>query len=158
MARIREINHSESVGKTLMLLTQTSRLVDKYMDTYFYRKTRLSFIKFMVLKILASNNGVMAPSKIAEWTQTERHNITALVSRLKKEDLVLTEPSDRDKRSISVILTDEGREMLNKAMPVARDIIEQIMSSFTEPDSLKLSQMLEVLRDNAHCALEDIAR
>ncbi|MFC2062549.1 MarR family winged helix-turn-helix transcriptional regulator [Chloroflexota bacterium] len=77
---------------------------------------------------------------------------------MKKEDLVLTEPSDRDKRSIKVILTDEGREILNRAMPVARDIIEQIMSSFTEPDAQKLSQMLEVLRGNAYHGLEDITR
>ena len=95
--RIREINHSESIGKSLMLLTQTCRLVEKYIDAYFYRKIRLSFIEFMALKFLNSNNGVMIPSEMAEWTQTERHNITTLVRRLMKDGLVYTSPSDSDK-------------------------------------------------------------
>ena len=48
--------------------------------------------------------------------------------------------------------------MLNQAMPVARELIDQIMSSITENDALKLGQMLEVLRDNAYDGLENIAR
>jgi len=158
MVRIREINHSESIGKSLMLLTQTSRLINKYIDAYFYRKARFSFIKFMVLKVLASNNGVMKPSEIAEWTQTERHNITTLTRRLMKDGLVLTKHSDKDRRSTEVILTDKGRETLNRVMPVARDLIEKIMSSLTETDAEKFSQMLEVLRDNVYDGFESIIK
>jgi DNA-binding MarR family transcriptional regulator len=141
-----------------MLLTQTSRLINKYIDAYFYRKARFSFIKFMVLKVLASNNGVMTPSEIAEWTQTERHNITTLTRRLMKDGLVFTKPSDKDRRSTEVILTGKGRETLNRSMPVARDLIEKVMSSFTEADAEKFSQMLKVLRDNAYDGFESIIK
>lgn len=157
MGRITEIDHSESIGKSLMLLTQTSRLINKYIDAYFYRKLRFSFIKFMVLKVLVSDNGVMTPSEIAEWTQTERHNITTLIRRLMKEGLVLTKPNNKDKRSINAILTDKEREILNQAMLVAKELIDQIMLSFTESDAEKLGQMLEVLRDNTYHGLEKIA-
>ncbi len=157
MARIMEINHSEGIGRNLMLLVQTSRLVDKYIDTYFYHKTRLSFVKFMILKVLNNKGGIMTPSEMAEWTQTERHNITTLIRRLMKEGLVLTKPNNRDKRSINVILTDKGREILNQAMLVAKELIDQIMLSFTESDAEKLGQMLEVLRDNTYHGLEKIA-
>ena len=158
MASIMEINHGESIGKSLMLLTQTCRLVDKYIDAYFYHKIRFSFIKFMALKVLNSKNGVMTPSEIAEWTQTERHNITTLVRRLTKDGLVYTEPHDSDKRMTNVILTDKGREMLNKARPVAQELIDQIMSSFTEADAKKLSQILKVMRGNAYRRLENITK
>ena len=43
-------------------------------------------------------------------------------------------------------------------MPVAKEVIDQIMSSFTETDAEKFSQMLEVLRDNAYRGLASIAR
>ncbi len=158
MARIMEINHSEGMGRNLMLLVQTSRLVDKYIDTYFYHKTRLSFVKFMILKVLNNKGGIMTPSEMAEWTQTERHNITTLIRRLMKEGLVLTKPNNRDKRSINVILTDKGREILNQTMLVAKELIDQIMLSFTESDAEKLGQMLEVLRDNTYHGLEKIAQ
>ena len=158
MVRITEIPHSEIIGRTLMLLTQTARLINKYMDAYFYKKARLSFTKFMVLKTLASRNGVMTPTQIAQWTQTELHNITTLVARLKEEGLVFTERSDIDKRSVNVFLTDKGRMVLNQAIPVAGELIDRIMSSVTETDASNLSQTLEVLRDNAYSGLESIAR
>jgi DNA-binding MarR family transcriptional regulator len=155
---IKEINHAEPIGKSLMLLTQTVRLVRKCIDTYFYRKAHLSFVKFMVLKILASKNGSMTPTEIAEWTQTERHNITTLIRRLMKDGLVLTRPNGKDKRSIEVILTDKGRVILSKVMLVANELIDQIMSSFTEGDAAKLTQMLEVLRNNACHGLDNLAK
>jgi len=158
MARVTEIPHGDTIGKTLMLLTQTARLISKYIDAYFYKKARFSFTKFMALKILESRNGVMTPTQIAEWTQTELHNITTLVARLKKEDLVFTQRSDIDKRNVNVFLTDKGRMVLNQVTPVARELIDQIMSSITETDALKLSQILEVLRDNAYGGLESITR
>ena len=158
MARITEIPHSESIGRSLMLLTQTARLISKYMDASFYNRARLSFIKFMVLKTLASRNGVMTPSQIAEWTQTERHNITTLIARMKKEGLVTTQRSDTDKRNVNVFLTDKGKMVLSEAMPVARELIDQIMSSITETDASNLTQALDILRDNAYSGLESIAR
>ena len=158
MARITEIPHSELIGRTLMLLTQTSRLISKYIDAYFYRKAGLSCTQFMALKILDSQDGVMTPTQIAEWTQTELHNITTLVARLKKEELVSTKRSDIDKRNVNVYLTDKGRIVLSKAIPVARELIDQIMSSITKADALKFSQTLEILRGNAYGGLEAIAR
>ena len=158
MARVTEIPHGDTIGKTLMILTQTARLINKYVDAYFYRKARFSFTKFLVLRILESRNGVMTPTQIAEWTQTELHNITTLVARLKKEDLVFTQRSDIDKRNVNVFLTDKGRMVLNQVTPVARELIDQIMSSITETDALNLSQILEVLRDNAYGGLESITR
>ncbi|MFC1971457.1 MarR family winged helix-turn-helix transcriptional regulator [Chloroflexota bacterium] len=158
MARIIEIAHDESIGKTLMLLTQTARVINRYVDSYFYKKAKISFTKFMVLKLLASTNGVMTQTDIAEYTQTVLHNITTLVARLKKEDLISTKRSDLDKRSVNVSLTDKGRMVLSQAMPIARELIDQIMSSITETDALKLGQILEVLRGNAYGGLERIAK
>lgn len=156
MARILEIPHGDTIEKTLMLFTQTNRLVNKYIDAYFYKNAPLSFTKFLLIKVLASGNGVMTLSQIAVWTQTELHNIITLVARLKKENLVYTERSNVDKRKVNIILTDKGRKALREALPIASELIGRIMSSITEADTLKLSQILEVLRDNAYDGLENI--
>jgi DNA-binding MarR family transcriptional regulator len=152
------IYHNDVIERTLMLMTQTFRLVNKYIDAYFYKKAHLSLIKFLVFKILASEKEGMTPSQLAEWTQTELHNITTLVARLKRDGFVSTERNNVDKRSVNVILTDKGRKTLEDSIPVAREIIRHIMSSITEPEAIKCSQILEVLKDNAYKGLRNISR
>jgi len=111
-----------------------------------------------VLRVLASNNAAMTPSEVAEWTQTERHNITALVNRMRRDGLVTTERNSSNKRLVNVTLTDKGREALNRAMPVAKEIIDQVMSSLTEGDAALLEKTLRALRQHAHDGLEHLAK
>ena len=153
-----DVNLEDTVLRTFILFVQTARAVLKYTDAHLYRKTRLSTIKLIVLRALASNGGVMRPSEIAEWTQTERHNITALIDRMRQEGLIEAERSTSDKRHVNVILTDKGREVLSQAMPVAREIVNQVMSSISEGDAVLLEKSLGVLRQNAYHGLEDVTK
>lgn len=100
----------------------------------------------------------MRPSEIAERTYRERHNITTLVDRLKKGGLVKTTRDNADKRLISVALTEKEREALNKAIPVAREIVNQVMSSISKGDAALLERRLRVLRQNVDHGLRDIVR
>jgi len=157
MDKLRNVDSDEAVLRTFILFVQTAQVVLKYVNANLYRKTRLSAIKLIVLRVLASNNGVMTPSYLAEWTQTERHNITALVGRMKREGLVTTGRNSSDKRLLDVILTDKGREVLNQAMPVAGEIVNYVMSSLIEADTVPFEKTLGILRQNAHNGLEGIA-
>ena len=143
-----EIDHEDDTLSTFILFVQTAQVVLKYADAYLYRKARLSVSKLVVLKALASN-GAMMPSKIAEWTNTERHNITALANRMKQDGLVTTERSSSDKRLVNIKLTDKGREALSKAMPVSQEVVNQVMLSITEGDAALLKEKLTILRQNA---------
>ena len=157
MDRLIEVDHDDTVVSTFMLFVQTAQVVLKYADAYLYRKTRLSVIKLIVLKILASNSGAMMPSEIAKWTNTERHNITALVDRMRQDGLVTTERNSSDKRLVNINLTDKGREVLSQAMPVAKEVVNQVMLSITEGDAALLKKKLRILRQNAHYGLEGSA-
>ncbi len=148
-----DIEHEDNILRAFILFVQTGQAVLKYADAHLYKKARLSTIKLIVLRALASNNGVMSPSEIAEWTQTERHNITTLVGRMRRDGLVTAERSSSDKRFVNIKLTDKGREVLMQAMPVAREIVNNVMSSITERDAALLEKRLRVLRQNAHNGL-----
>jgi len=115
-------------------------------------------IKFIVLDALAVNGGSMRPSEIAEWTYRERHNITTLVDRLKRDGLVRTNRNRKDRRVMTVTLTDKGQQVLSEATPVSWEIVKEVMRSFSEDDALPLEKQLRVLRQNAHDGLRDIAR
>ena len=149
-----DVDTEDTILRTYILFAQTAQAVLKYADAHLYRKARLSVVKLVALQALASNNGVMKPSQIAEWTYTQRHNITTLVERMRQDGLVITERDVGDKRVVRVTLTDKGWECLGRAMPVAREVVNQVMSSITEGDAALLEKSLRVLRQNACRGLE----
>ena len=153
-----DVDHEDTIIRSFILFVQTADAVLKYADAHLYRKARLSISKLVVMRALASNKEVMTPSEIAKWTQTERHNITTLVERMKRDGLIRTERNPGDRRFVSVSLTDKGREVLMQAMLVAREIVDQVMSSIGEDDALLVETSLRTLRQNAHQGLEYVAK
>ncbi len=144
-----DVKHDDSILRTFVLFVQSAQSVLKYADATLYRKANLSVIKLIVLHLLAGRSGDMTPSMIAEWTQTERHNITTLVERMRRDGLVKSERNKEDKRFVNISLTDKGLEVLNKTKPVAWEIVHQVMLSISDGDALLLEKVLRVLRQNA---------
>jgi DNA-binding MarR family transcriptional regulator len=153
-----DVDHEDTILRSFILFVQTAYAILKYADAHLYRKARLSISKLIVLRALASNKKVMTPSEIAKWTQTERHNITTLIERMKRDGLIRTERNPRDRRFVSVSLTDKGREVLRQAMLVAGEIVDQVMSSISEDDALLLEKSLRALRQNANHGLKYISK
>jgi DNA-binding MarR family transcriptional regulator len=144
----------ETLQSVFILFIQTARAVMKYYNAYLYRKVHLSIIKLATLTVLSVNNGLLNPSEIAKITYTERHNITALVSRMSREGLVKTERNPSDRRLVNVTITDKGREVLLQATPVVREVIAQVMSSISENDANAMSKPITILRQNVHHDLD----
>ena len=153
-----DVTLDDIILRTFIMFVQTAHTVLKYADAHFYRKTGLSAIKFILLEALAVNGGSMRPSEIAEWTYSERHNITTLVDRLKRDELVKTNRNSKDRRVVTVTLTDKGQHVLSEATPVSWEIVKEVMRSFSEDDAVLLEKQLRALRQNAHDGLRDIAR
>ena len=151
-----DVYHEDAILRSFILFVQSAQAVLKYADSHLYRKVGLSVVKLIVLRILAFKGGVMTPSEIAKWTQTERHNVTALVNRMSQDGLVVTERSSSDKRFVNITLTDKGRETLIKAMPVAQEVVSKVMLSITESDAALLEKKLTILRQNADYGLENL--
>lgn len=151
------VDHEDAALRTFILFIQTIREVLKYTDAHLYRKMHLSTTKLIALQALINNGGHMMPSKIAQWTQTERHNITTLTERMKKEGLITAERDTTNRRNVNIVLTDQGREILNRAIPVAIEVVDQVMSSITESDIAQLEKTLRTLRQNAGRGLQRLA-
>jgi len=156
--RLKHVDHEDRILRTFILFVQAGDVIMRYANSHFYRKEGLSVIKVIVLQVLAANGGTMTPSEIAEWTFRERHNITTLIDRLKRDGLVSVERNNRDKRFVNVSLTAKGRKVLKQAMPMAREIVNRVMLSISEDDAIPLEKSLRVLRQNAHDGLEHLAK
>ena len=153
---LKNVQIKDNNSRIFILFIQTAAAVLKYMDACFHKKMRLSTIKFFVLQVLASNNGKMKPSEIAAWTFRERHDITTLVDRMEKDGLVMAAKIHGDGRSVIVNLTPKGRETLEQAILVARDIITGVMASIVDNEITLLEKSLTVIRQNANNELEKI--
>ena len=77
---------------------------------------------------------------------------------MRRDGLVTTERNSSDKRSVNVTLTDEGWQTLNRVMPVAKEIVDQVMSSIDEGDAALLDKYLRTLRQNAYGGLGNVAK
>ena len=152
-----EAYHEDPIVQVFMLFIQTAREASKYSDMRFFRAFRLSTVKYIALKALAHNDGVLCHSDLAVWTDTKRHNITALVQRMKKEGLVTTRSNDEDRRFTMVELTDKGRNLLLQADLVGYDLIKKAMSGIDMLKAAQLESLLLSLRINIRTALKNMA-
>jgi len=59
---------------------------------------------------------------------------------------------------VNITLTDKGRATLNRATPVAKEIVDQVMLSIDEGDAALLEKYLRTLRQNAYDGLENVAK
>jgi DNA-binding MarR family transcriptional regulator len=151
------VKMEDPVKEAFMLFMQTSNAVQKFSDSLFYRRSKLSTSKFAVLQILDESDGRMTPSEISRWILRERHNVTTLVARMKREGLVEVEPSTTDRRSVNIILTDKGREKLEQATPVAQEIVEKVMKSVGDRSLNSIMKSMGILRQNAYDGMSSLA-
>jgi DNA-binding MarR family transcriptional regulator len=131
-----------------MLLTQIGDATLKYIDVQFYGELKTSLIKYMVLQGLVMNDGKAKHSELAVWTNTKKHNITALTDRMKEEQLVTTEWSSTDRRVNYVLITDKGRELYELAVPVSRRIARELMKGISASNAQELVKSLNIIKGN----------
>ena len=148
MGKMVTITHRNIYVQTFALFTQLAGATVKYMDARFYSSFDLSFIKYSVLRALVRNGGTLKHTEIAGWTNTKKHNITALVDRMKEDDLVTTEWSKTDRRVNNVVITEKGKKLYKQANPLAREIVEQLMCNMKETDVREFERLLMIIKEN----------
>ena len=154
---LKNVGHMDSPLRDFICFVQSVHAILKYGDYNLYSKVRLSIIKFLTLQGLGIND-TMTISEIAWWTCRERHNISALVERMKNEGLVTSERDNVDRRSVKVMLTSKGREVARQAEPMATDIMNQMLRSITREDAELLQKLLEALERNAYQGLKQLGK
>ncbi len=146
------VNLEDINSRSFILFVQTAELILKYADAALYR-AGLSLIKLMVLQVLESHGGSLTPSRIADLTVREKHNITTLIRRLQRDGLIKTAKNTKDKRSFNVIITEKGRRAIKLASPTAKNIVKEVMSTMPSTSALALEGLLKEMRQNAWQAL-----
>jgi MarR family transcriptional regulator for hemolysin len=143
-----KIAHKDPVIRAFMLFMQLAQAAYKYSDRSFYYGSDVTTATFVALKGLAMTGGLMTHSQLADWTNTEKHNITSLVDRMKKDGFVTTAYSKEDRRVIDIQITDKGKKAFAAASPLSQNIMLGLMRGIGPEDATRFEKLLKVMKTN----------
>ena len=148
MKNLISIQHQDPALRAFMLLMQVAGGASRYADSLLYQDKGISLSKYIALKALTSNSGKMTHGEMAVWTNTRQHNITTLVRRMQKEDLVTTMRDDKDKRVVFINITPKGQDIYDRASVTAFKVMDQLMQGIGKNKALQFERLLNVLKVN----------
>ncbi|WP_040413317.1 MarR family transcriptional regulator [Desulfosporosinus sp. OT] len=91
----------------------------------------LSWVKFNALiHLYMTGDRGLIQSELGNKMLVSRANITGLIGRLEKEDLVVRKNDPSDKRVFRVCLTNKACALIQSFLPVHNSYMQKIMSTF----------------------------
>lgn len=87
--------------------------------------------------------GALSQNQLGRLTSMDIATIKGVVDRLRDRGLVVTEKDPNDGRRQLVSLTDSGREMITRTIPIAIDVTEKTLNPLTRSEARSLVSLLE---------------
>ena len=100
-----------------------------------------------VLNRLWENEGIHQ-SALAERAGKDRHNITRILNLLEKNGFILRTPDGEDKRRLNVNLTEEGKALKQKLIPIAINYLKKCFRGLTADEIQDLKRIHEHILKN----------
>jgi len=87
-------------------------------------------------------------SALAERAAKDRHNITRILNLLEKNGFILRTPDGEDKRRLNVYLTEEGKDLKQKLIPIVIDYLQKCFEGLTQEEVQDLRRVHEHILKN----------
>jgi DNA-binding MarR family transcriptional regulator len=98
--------------------------------------------------------GPVTASALAQLEHVRPQSIAEIVSTLKADHLVRTEPAPTDGRKVLLIATDEGRDVIQSVTASREAWLAQAIDTVVKPDEMPiLTQTIDLLNRLAECEL-----
>lgn len=119
-------------------LGKTAKLSGFYfMDVLHENNIDLSKEQWLVLKMLHDVDG-QVQNDLAFITDRSKTSLTRLINTIEKKGYVIRMTSKKDKRINHIFLTDEGKVIFKKSLPVLQNLISELQEGIN-PEELKLT-------------------
>ena len=110
--------------------------------------TDVQFNLMMLLKYQCGQDEGLSQAQLSSMMLVNRANITSLIDRMEKADLVIRTPAPADRRSNIVKLTGRGKELLAQIEPLYTQEVKRIMAALKLNEQRSVIEMLERIRGN----------
>lgn len=88
------------------------------------------------------------PSQLAEQLAKDKTNMTRILDGLEKRNLVVRRFHESDRRSCGIHLTEAGRQIKDKLIPLAADINRAALEGFSVKEEQALKKFLKNIFTN----------
>lgn len=110
--------------------------------------TDVQFNLMMLLDYQSQQDEGLSQAQLSSMMLVNRANITSLIDRMEKADLVIRTPAPADRRSNIVKMTDRGKELLEQIEPLYTKEVKRIMAALKLSEQKTVIEMLERIRGN----------
>jgi len=138
MARLKD----KGVLAWLYMMRVTDRLQRLESDNL--ARYNLTQAQFGVLAHLSANDGI-SQQKLSEGLFVTKGNVCGLIDRLEERGLVVRESDPEDRRSNRLVLTLQGRELIEQVIPLNEQFISDYMSVLSQDEQETLRSLLRRL-------------
>lgn len=137
-----------SSGQTIINILKTERIMRMVYDRLF-EKYNISEPKFFVILLLSIHEaGGMPLIELGKNMMVSRANMTTLIDRMIKENLVEKRKNANDKRSIKAHLTPKGRQLFDEIKELHMEFSQRMTKALTEEERATLNSILKKLQED----------
>ena len=128
-------------------MIKVSQLLNKIRDKL-YKKFEITQLHFRVLSIIyISEEKKVKLSVLSEKLNITRPSVTALIDRMECAGLVERSSNKDDRRSIGVLITDKGKEIMKTVLPNNKDFEASIADFLSEEEKENLYKITIKLKE-----------
>lgn len=133
----------QPLGRMIYFMAQDIRnLAEKVLTPH-----ELTFEQFQILKILAQESG-LTQRQLGLQTNKNPANLTRILDRLELKSLIARQADPKDRRAYLVLLTDQGRTLLDEALEVFESFSVRLHRGITGPMQQITRRVLEIMAAN----------
>jgi DNA-binding MarR family transcriptional regulator len=134
--------------ETLLSIYYTASMMKKRADDFF-GQFGLTDVQFNLMNLLyyeSGKEGGLSQAQISDMMLVNRANITSLVDRMEKTELVTRTAHATDRRYNIIKLTSKGKNLYTKVEPHYLEQVQSAMASLDAAELKKITGMLEKVR------------
>lgn len=109
-------------------------------------------VEFSPLEHVAMSNirelGGASQQMLVEAMQKDKTQVSRIIGRLHRQDLIIKQPDPFDKRSVNLTLSDSGETLLNSLDKVETEMVENMLQGFESQEVDTLCDLLTRLNNN----------
>ncbi|MCG8306981.1 MAG: MarR family transcriptional regulator [Cytophagales bacterium] len=137
------------IEKTLMpWIGKSMKVIDYFfMDRFARHNIELTKVQWILLKRLKEMNGE-SQHNLAFLTNRDKASLARLLTTMERKNLVARIPSDSDQRINRIYITSHGEKILKQAMPVVKEMIDEMQEGLTDEEKIITINVLKKLMNN----------
>jgi DNA-binding MarR family transcriptional regulator len=145
----KEINEVSHVVKlnSLLLLAYAANVVSKYLDMKM-QKYGQDLTRLNILYLLVGSGGSMTPTNISKRVYRSKHAISRALDVLEKDALIARARTSSDRRSVNIIITRKGVQLVRKSLPDLKQASAAATSCLTTERTEDLKTISRDLRNH----------